>query len=130
MPTLWLLEAINGNVALRFTEAILTFKRRPPYPPWGMPPSPNKHAIHTTHPAVRRRLARAVGHLQGVIRMIEAQKSCPEVLQQMGAVIAAVESTRKVFLEDHIRGCILDAVQSKSPDRAFEELQRVLSLLA
>jgi DNA-binding FrmR family transcriptional regulator len=88
------------------------------------------HAVHSSHPAVMKRLARAAGHIQGIIRMIEAKKSCPEVVQQMSAVIAAIESTRKVFLEDHIRGCILDAVRAKKPDAAFKELEHVLSLMS
>lgn len=76
-----------------------------------------------------KRLARAAGHLQGIIRMIETEKSCPEVLQQMSAVIAAIESSRKVFLEDHIRGCILNAVRTKNSDEAFKELESVLALM-
>lgn len=87
------------------------------------------HEVHSTHPAVMKRLARAIGHMQGIIRMIEARKSCPEVLQQMSAVIAAIESSRKVFLEDHIRGCILDAVRTKDSDHAFKELESVLALM-
>lgn len=88
------------------------------------------HHVHSTHPAVLKRLARIVGHLQGISRMIEAKKSCPEVLQQMAAVMAALDKTRKVFLEDHIKGCIVEAVRARKPDQAIEELERVLSLMA
>lgn len=61
--------------------------------------------------------------------MIEAGKTCPEVLQQMSAVIASIEASRKVFLEDHIRGCILDAVRTKDSESAFKELESVLALM-
>lgn len=90
---------------------------------------PHDHP-HSTHPTVLKRIARIVGHLQGVARMIEAKKSCPEVLQQMAAVMAALDGTRKLFLEDHIKGCIVDAVRARKPEAAIEELERVLSLLA
>lgn len=93
-----------------------------------MPHKP--HAVHSTHPAIVKRLSRAVGHLQGIIRMIEAKKSCPDVLQQMSAVIAAIESSRKVFLEDHIRGCILEAVRTKDSQDALKELERALALMS
>lgn len=86
--------------------------------------------VHSTHPAVIKRIARIVGHLQGIARMIEAKKGCPEVLQQMSAVMAALEGTRKVFLEDHIKGCIVEAVRSRKADQAVEELERVLSFLS
>lgn len=93
------------------------------------PAAPVSPHVHSTHPAVIKRLARTIGHIQGIIRMIEAKKTCPEVLQQMSAVIAAIESTRRVFLEDHIRGCIVDAVRLKQSDHALEELERVLLLI-
>lgn len=98
-----------------------------------LPPSMNakkKHEPHQTHPAVLKRLARAIGHLQAISRMIEEHKTCPEVLQQMSAVLASIESARKVFLEDHIRGCIVEAVRKRKVDEALEELQRVLSFLS
>jgi DNA-binding FrmR family transcriptional regulator len=88
------------------------------------------HHAHQTHPAVVKRLARIIGHLQGVVRMIEAEKSCPEVLQQMSAVMAALVTTRKVFLEDHIKGCIVEAVRDQKVDEAMEELERVLAFMA
>ena len=86
--------------------------------------------VHRTHPAVVKRLARIAGHIQGIARMIEAKKSCPEVLQQMAAVMAALDSTRKVFLEDHIKGCIVQAVRDRKADEAVEEIERVLALIA
>ncbi len=82
--------------------------------------------IHSTHPAVIKRIARIVGHLEGISRMIQAGKPCPEVLQQMAAVMAALESTRKVFLKDHIKGCVVDAVRSRRPDAAVEEIVALL----
>ena len=94
-----------------------------------MPKAHKHHEVHTTHPAVMKRLARAVGHLQAIIRMIESKKTCPEVLQQMSAVIAAIEGSRRVFLEDHLRGCILDAVRTKQSESALEELERVFPLI-
>ena len=88
------------------------------------------HTPHGTHPMVTKRLARITGHIEAIRRMIEEEKSCPDVLQQMAAVIASLKSTRRLFLEDHIRGCIIEAATSGEPDRAVEELERVLSFMA
>jgi DNA-binding FrmR family transcriptional regulator len=81
------------------------------------------------HTRVQKRLARIVGHMQGVSRMIAAEKSCVEILQQMAAVIGALVTTRKLFIEDHLRGCIVEAVRSGASGDAVEEVERVLSLL-
>lgn len=91
--------------------------------------SASPYTPHQSHPAVLKRLARSIGHLQAIVRMIEEHKSCPEVLQQMSAVLASIESARKVFLEDHIRGCIVEAVREQKVEEALKELQRVLSFI-
>ena len=59
---------------------------------------------------VVNRLARAIGHLEKVKRMVEDDCDCAEVLIQIAAVRAAIENTGKVILQDHIQHCIVDAV--------------------
>lgn len=71
----------------------------------------HKHS-HQNTKAVLNRLSRASGHLESVKRMIEDGKDCSEVLIQLSAVIAALNSTGKIILEDHIQNCIVDAIES------------------
>jgi DNA-binding FrmR family transcriptional regulator len=71
----------------------------------------HKHS-HKNTKAVLNRLSRASGHLESVKRMIEDGKDCSEVLIQLSAVIAALNSTGKIILEDHIQNCIVDAIES------------------
>ena len=58
---------------------------------------------HTQTKAVINRLARAIGHLESVKRMVEDGRDCAEVLIQIAAVRAAIENTGKVILQDHIQ---------------------------
>ena len=67
---------------------------------------------HQNTKMVLNRLSRASGHLEAVKRMVEEGKDCSEVLIQLSAVIAALNSTGKVILSDHIANCIVDAVES------------------
>jgi DNA-binding FrmR family transcriptional regulator len=76
----------------------------------------NHSHTHKNTKAVLNRLSRASGHLEAVRRMVEDGKDCSDVLIQLSAVIAALSSTGKVILEDHIEHCIVDAV--KSGDKA------------
>ncbi len=71
----------------------------------------HKHT-HQNTKAVLTRLSRASGHLESVKRMVEDGKECSEVLIQLSAVIAALNSTGKVILKDHLENCIVDAVES------------------
>lgn len=67
--------------------------------------------VHENKKLVLNRLARAIGHLEKVRRMVEEDCDCAEVLTQIAAVRAAIENTGKVILRDHLQHCIVDAVE-------------------
>ena len=66
---------------------------------------------HENQKAVINRLARAIGHLNKVKRMVEEGYDCADVLVQLAAVRSAIDNTGKVILNEHIRHCMVDAVQ-------------------
>ena len=66
--------------------------------------------VHENQKAVVNRLARAIGHLEKVKRMVEEGCDCSEVLIQLAAVRSALDNTGKVILKDHMRHCMVDAV--------------------
>ena len=66
--------------------------------------------VHENQKAVINRLARAIGHLEKVKRMVEEGSDCSEVLIQLAAVRSALENTGKVILKAHIHHCMVDAV--------------------
>ncbi len=72
--------------------------------------------VHTQTKAVINRLARAIGHLESVKRMVEDGRDCTEVLVQLAAVRSALNSTAKVILKDHLEHC-LDDVHSGESDQ-------------
>ena len=68
--------------------------------------------VHENQKAVVNRLARAIGHLGKVKRMVEEGYDCAEVLVQLAAVRSALDNAGKVILQDHIRHCMVDAVSA------------------
>ena len=62
--------------------------------------------LHETHPQILKRLKRAVGHLNGVIAMMEAGRPCLELAQQLDAVESAVASAKQTLIHDHINHCL------------------------
>ena len=68
--------------------------------------------VHENQKAVVNRLARAIGHLEKVKRMVEEGYDCSEVLVQLAAVRSAIDNTGKVILQDHMRHCMVDAVSA------------------
>ena len=77
--------------------------------------------VHENQKAVVNRLARAIGHLEKVKRMVEEGCDCSEVLVQLAAVRSAIDNTGKVILQDHMRHCMVDAVAAGDED-AIEDL--------
>ena len=77
--------------------------------------------VHENQKAVANRLARAIGHLNKVKRMVEEGYDCADVLVQLAAVRSALDNTGKVILNDHIRHCMVDAVQM-GDEHAVDEL--------
>lgn len=72
--------------------------------------------VHENQRAVVNRLARAIGHLEKVKRMVESGEDCADVLTQLAAVRSALDNTSKVILRDHMRHCMVDAVAAGDMD--------------
>ena len=80
---------------------------------------------HQHTKAVLDRLARSIGHLEKVRQMVEAGADCSEVLIQLSAVKAAINSTGKIILKDHIEHCLVDAIEH-GDHQTVEELNRAI----
>ena len=62
--------------------------------------------VHTAYPDVIKRLKRATGHLQKVIAMIESERTCVDIAQQLHAVEKAVSAAKKLIIHDHLDHCL------------------------
>jgi len=65
---------------------------------------------HPNSKAVSNRLAKAIGHLETVKRMVDDGEDCSEILIQLSAVKSAINNAGKVILLDHLNHCVVDAV--------------------
>ncbi len=80
---------------------------------------------HPHAKAVSDRLARAIGHLESVKRMVDNGEDCAQVLIQLSAVRSAINNAGKVLLEDHINHCMVEAVENKDYAK-IEELNEAI----
>ena len=83
---------------------------------------------HQNTKTVKNRLARVIGHLHAVERMIDDGRDCAEVLIQLAAVRSALNSICKLILKDHMDHCVIDAVQSGDTE-TLAELDKAIDLL-
>ena len=74
------------------------------------------------------RLNRIEGQVRGVRHMLESNAYCTDIMVQVAAVNAALNSFNKVLLANHIRTCVTDDIRAGN-DESVEELLNILPKL-
>jgi len=78
-----------------------------------------------------RRLKTVEGHLRGVIRMVEEDVYCIDVIRQIQAVEAALNKVSTQILESHLDSCVTTAIQGTNPkerERVLKEITEVFAM--
>ena len=65
---------------------------------------------------LRNRLRRIEGQVRGVTAMLDEDRDCREIVQQLSAIRAAVQGVSRAFLEQYMADCLLDP-DDLSPER-------------
>lgn len=94
-----------------------------------MPHVKEKHLCmpKETREAAMRRLAIAKGHLEGVLRMLgNDEVYCVDVMRQLKAVVGALDKSRDVVLEGHLRVHVATAQARGDAQEIVGELMDVL----
>jgi uncharacterized protein len=83
--------------------------------------------VHQTHPEIIKRLRRAEGHLKKIIEMIESERGCLDIAQQLHAVESAIASAKKTLIHDHIDRCLEQSVSAANGTLdEFKEITKYL----
>ena len=78
-----------------------------------------------------RRLKTVEGHLRGVIRMVEEDAYCIDVIRQIQAIEAALNKVSSRILEDHLNSCVITAIQGNDRnerERVLKEITEVFEM--
>jgi DNA-binding FrmR family transcriptional regulator len=75
--------------------------------------------------AILARLRTAEGHLRGIVRMVDDDAYCVDVITQIKAVQRALDKANALLLERHLNHCVSAAIRSDDP----KERGRVISEL-
>lgn len=72
---------------------------------------------------VTNRLKTVRGHLDGIVRMIEADVYCVDLMKQVSAAQASLERANRVILRNHLETCFSDALRGGGDrEAAIDEL--------
>ena len=73
-----------------------------------------------------KRLARASGQVAGISRMIDDDRHCTEVLQQIAAVQKALDAVGNIVMRNYLERCVTTAIEGRDP-LIYDELMTVLA---
>ena len=78
--------------------------------------------------SLMNRLKRIEGQVRGVQKMLENDAYCPDIMVQVSAINAALNSFNKELMANHIKSCVAEDVRNGS-DEKMNELVAVLQKL-
>jgi len=78
---------------------------------------------------LHRRLAKILGQIKAIDRMIDEDVACEDILSQISAAKSALNKAGQVVLEGHIQHCIRDAVE-KGDEREIESFTKAIERFA
>ena len=89
------------------------------------------HHFRESHPDIIKRLRRAAGHLDTIITMIENERPCLDLAQQLHAVERAIANAKKALIHDHIDNCLDASIQADGPAarRSLNEFKEITKYL-
>jgi DNA-binding FrmR family transcriptional regulator len=77
--------------------------------------------------SIKNRLKRIEGQLRGVIKMMESEKGCKDVITQLSAIRSAVDKTIGVIVSSNLVDCVVEANNNGIPtDKSVEEAVNLL----
>jgi len=78
-----------------------------------------------------RRLRTIEGHLKGIIRMVDQEEYCIDVIRQIQAVEAALNKVSTHILENHLNSCVTTAIKGnnlRERERVLREITEVFAM--
>lgn len=83
----------------------------------------NEDLAYPHHTSQISRLNRIAGQVEGIKKMIEQNRPCPDILIQLRAVRSAVKAVEGNILHKHLHCCIADSMSGERKDEKINELQ-------
>ncbi|MDR0335322.1 MAG: metal-sensing transcriptional repressor [Methanomassiliicoccaceae archaeon] len=72
------------------------------------------------------RLKRIEGQVRGLIKMIEDEKDCEDILIQIGSAKAALHKLGQMILEGHLSHCVMDGIREGNGEETVKKLSSAI----
>ena len=85
--------------------------------------------VHPDHSKEGVRLKRVKGQLEGILKMIEDRRYCPDILIQVRAAKSAIQAIEHSILKTHLASCVSEALHEKNKEKANEKIEELIELI-
>ena len=76
-----------------------------------------------------KRLARIEGQVRGLRKMVNEDRYCVDVLQQIASVHEALRGVSKVMMQKYLENCATEGIRSDDPERQDETYEELLKVI-
>jgi DNA-binding FrmR family transcriptional regulator len=83
----------------------------------------------TTHKENLTALKRIEGQVKGIQRMIEEEKYCVDIVNQVHAAIQAMHRVSEKIFQAHLEHCVIDALKNKSEKEKSIKIDEVMKII-
>ena len=85
-----------------------------------------KHPDHGIH---KKRLQRVRGQIDGISRMIDERRYCPDIVIQIRAAAKALQAIEAEIINTHIEGCVKTAIKAKNEKEIHKKIDEIMDLI-
>ena len=86
----------------------------------------HNHQYSQDKESLQKRLNRIEGQVRGIKKMIDGDRYCIDIVQQLTAISSAIDEVSLVVLQSHIEGCVSDAIREEHSEHHIKELMETI----
>lgn len=83
---------------------------------------------HPDHSEQLKNLNRVLGQVEGIRKMINDNRYCPDILTQLKAVRSALKTIETKILQKHLEGCVTTAMKSSNKEEAQKKIDELTEI--
>ncbi len=91
-----------------------------------MPTAIRQYRYTKDKSSLMTRMKRIEGQARGIQRMLEEDRYCIDIIQQLTALSAAADGVSLLILQGHIEGCVTNAIREQHGEAHIKELMETL----
>ncbi len=91
-----------------------------------MPTAVRQYRYTEDKPSLLARMKKIEGQARGIQRMLEEDRYCIDIIQQLTALSGAADEVSLLILQGHIEGCVTNAIREQHGEAQIKELMRTI----